>query len=69
MIDGASDGITIPTFETCIRYLGGFLSAYDLSGDDLMLQRGKELADWMMGSFGTISGLPLGKYQLGRYVR
>lgn len=63
--DGQADHVSIPTFETTIRYLGGLLSAYDLSGDDLMLKRAKELGDWIMGSFGTTKGLPLGKYQLG----
>lgn len=63
--DGMGDGVSIPTFETCIRYLGGFLAAYDLSGDELMLQRGQELGDWLLGAFGTSSGLPLGRYKLG----
>lgn len=63
--DGMSDGASIPTFETCIRYLGGFLAAYDLSGDELMLKRGRELGDWLLGAFGTSSGLPLGRYKLG----
>ena len=66
---GAADGVTIPTFETCIRYLGGFVAAYDLSGDELMLERGRELGDWMMGAFGTKHGLPMSRYQLGLNLR
>jgi mannosyl-oligosaccharide alpha-1,2-mannosidase len=43
----------VPVFETIIRYLGGLISAYDLTGgtDELMLERAKELADWLMGAF------------------
>ena len=63
---GRMDGITLPTFETNIRYLGGLLGAYDLTGDSLMLDRAKELGDWMLGAFGTRSGLPMGRYGLGR---
>ena len=58
----------LPTFEVCIRYLGGFLSAYDLSGDELMLTRAKELGDWLMGAFNTAKGLPMAKYRLGQSV-
>lgn len=34
-------------FETTIRYLGGFLSAYDLSGQKfpILLEKAKEVAD------------------------
>lgn len=34
----------LPVFETTIRYLGGLLGAYELSGDRLMLERAEELA-------------------------
>lgn len=46
------DSRTVPIFETIIRYLGGLLSAYDLSGgDQLMLERAEDLAGWLMGAF------------------
>jgi hypothetical protein len=35
--------VSIHAFETVIRYLGGLLSAYDLSGDELLKQRAEEL--------------------------
>ncbi|KAI5475259.1 class I alpha-mannosidase, glycoside hydrolase family 47 protein, partial [Pseudohyphozyma bogoriensis] len=47
----------IPVFETIIRYLGGFLSAYDLSADPLMLSRAIELADFILPALGTHWGL------------
>ncbi|KAM0747845.1 seven-hairpin glycosidase [Meredithblackwellia eburnea MCA 4105] len=60
---------TIPTFETTIRYLGGLLSAYDLSGDPLMLTRAKELGDWILPSLGTQYGFPILRYTMGTNPR
>lgn len=57
---GNSDG-KIPVFETAIRYLGGFLSAYDLSGDVLMRDRAEELAQLLMPAFDTPTGVPVGR--------
>ncbi|KDR73258.1 hypothetical protein GALMADRAFT_72667 [Galerina marginata CBS 339.88] len=46
-------------FETTIRYLGGLLSAYALSGEDVLLKRADELGQILMPAFhGTESGLP-----------
>lgn len=56
---------SIPVFETTIRYLGGLLSAYDLSGDPLMLERATELGDWILPALGTKEGLALGRLVLG----
>lgn len=47
-------------FETGIRYLGGLLGAYDLSGDQLMLDRAIDLANILKTAFNTKSGLPQG---------
>ncbi|KAI9630898.1 hypothetical protein KEM48_013476 [Puccinia striiformis f. sp. tritici PST-130] len=55
----------ISFFETVIRYMGGLISAYDLSGDELMLERAEELAEWLVPAFGTSSGLPSSRYQMG----
>ncbi|PKI84218.1 hypothetical protein MVES_001405 [Malassezia vespertilionis] len=57
---GFSDG-RIPVFETAIRYLGGFLSAYDLTADTLMRDRAEELAQLILPAFDTLSGLPVGR--------
>ena len=35
-------------FETTIRLLGGLLSAYDLTGDDLFLQKAQSIADKLL---------------------
>ncbi|KDQ09550.1 glycoside hydrolase family 47 protein [Botryobasidium botryosum FD-172 SS1] len=47
-----------PFFETVIRYLGGLLSAYALSGEPILLQRADELGKSLLPVFGTASGLP-----------
>ncbi|GAA5825216.1 hypothetical protein JCM10212_002960, partial [Sporobolomyces blumeae] len=57
---------TVPLFETTIRYLGGLLSAYDLSGGDpLMLERARELGDWLLPSLATMYGLAVPRYAIG----
>ncbi|KAF7323479.1 alpha-1,2-Mannosidase [Mycena chlorophos] len=47
------------TFETTIRVLGGLLSAYHLSNDPMYLTHATDLADRILPSFNTNSGLPL----------
>ncbi|KAI9296184.1 seven-hairpin glycosidase [Neoconidiobolus thromboides FSU 785] len=45
-------------FEITIRYLGGLISAYDLSGEKILLDKAKDLADAMLNDFSSPSGLP-----------
>lgn len=40
-------------FETTIRYLGGFLGAYDLSGNKLLLQRAQDVGEMLLVAFDT----------------
>ena len=47
-----------PFFETVIRYLGGLLSAYALSGDPILLSRADDLGKMLLPAFNTPSGLP-----------
>ncbi|KAH9947075.1 glycoside hydrolase [Amylocystis lapponica] len=54
------------TFETTIRVLGGLLSAYHLTDDNIFLERAKELADRMLPVFDTPSGLPLSMINLAK---
>jgi len=50
---------SISMFETVIRILGGLLSAYELSRDQIFLDKSVELADKMMYAFEkTRTGLP-----------
>lgn len=41
----------ISLFETTIRIVGGFLAAYDLSGDRLFLDKAHDIVDRMMPYF------------------
>ncbi|GAP85146.1 putative glycoside hydrolase family 47 protein [Rosellinia necatrix] len=54
----------IPVFETTIRYLGGLIAAYDVSGGksggyDILLQKAVELAEILMGVFDTPNRMPV----------
>ncbi|KAK9384613.1 glycosyl hydrolase family 47-domain-containing protein [Lipomyces mesembrius] len=51
----------IPVFETVIRYLGGLISAYDLSNgrEHVFLSKAVELADLLFGAFDTPNGMPV----------
>lgn len=53
----------IPLFETTIRYLGGLLSAYDLSGDKRLYYKAIELGDNLIGAFDTPNRMPLLYYR------
>ncbi|KAA6410132.1 MAG: glycoside hydrolase family 47 [Lasallia pustulata] len=46
-------------FETTIRYLGGFLSAYDLSGNSLLLQKAVEVGEMVYVAFDTPNRMPI----------
>ncbi len=47
------------TFEIIIRVLGGLLSAYELSGEPLLLAKAKDMGERLMPVFNTSTGLPL----------
>lgn len=53
---------SINCFETVIRYLGGFLSAYDLSGRQVLLQKAIELGDMMYATFDTPHRMPVTRW-------
>ena len=55
----------IPMFETTIRYLGGLLGAYDISGNQytVLLDKAVELGDIMLGAFDTPNRMPIPYYQ------
>ena len=54
----------IPMFETTIRYLGGLLGAYDISGrkNTGLLDKAVELAEILMGAFDTPNRMPMTYY-------
>jgi mannosyl-oligosaccharide alpha-1,2-mannosidase len=55
----------IPMFETTIRYLGGLLAAYDVSGGKYpnLLTKATELGEILMGAFDTPNRMPVLYYR------
>lgn len=52
---------SLSVFETTIRYIGGLLSAYELSNHperDVLLRKAEELAIALLPAFDTPSGIP-----------
>ncbi|XP_019442660.1 PREDICTED: mannosyl-oligosaccharide 1,2-alpha-mannosidase MNS1-like [Lupinus angustifolius] len=56
--------IEVSVFETTIRVLGGLLSAYDLSDDELFLEKARDLADKLLPAWNTPSGIPFNRINL-----
>lgn len=49
---------SISFFETTIRCLGGLLAAYELSGEQVLLDKSRDLGDRLLKAFTTPSGMP-----------
>ncbi|KAK4141848.1 glycoside hydrolase [Dichotomopilus funicola] len=49
-------------FETNIRYLGGLLSAFDLSGEHVLLDKAVELGDMLYAGFDTPNHMPANRF-------
>ncbi|KAJ3126900.1 Mannosyl-oligosaccharide 1,2-alpha-mannosidase IB [Nowakowskiella sp. JEL0407] len=58
-LDFSKINIHVSVFEITIRILAGLLSAYDLEGDQRLLAKAVELADRLLPSFDTQTGIPL----------
>lgn len=56
---GESTASTISVFETTIRYLGGLLSAYDLSREQVLLDKAVQLGEMLYRAFDTSNNMPL----------
>lgn len=54
----------INVFETTIRYLGGFLAAYELSGKtrDGLLRKATEVAELLLCAFDTENRMPIARW-------
>lgn len=52
----------VNAFETTIRYLGGFLAAYDLSGDTRLLQKAREVGEMIYVAFDTPNRMPITRW-------
>ncbi|RFU27636.1 hypothetical protein B7463_g8711, partial [Scytalidium lignicola] len=58
------DAERVPVFETNIRYLGGLLGAWDISGHQYPILREKatQLGDFLLKAFNTQNGVPVPYY-------
>ncbi|KAK2609622.1 hypothetical protein N8I77_003116 [Diaporthe amygdali] len=56
---GQSTSPRVNMFETNIRYLGGLMAAYDLSGRSVLLAKAVELGDMLFAGFNTESRMPV----------
>lgn len=54
----------INVFETTIRFLGGLISAYDLSGDQRLLIQARNVGDMIYKAFDTPNHLPVTRWNL-----
>ncbi|KAH6626669.1 glycoside hydrolase family 47 protein [Chaetomium sp. MPI-SDFR-AT-0129] len=52
----------VNVFETTIRYLGGFLAAYDLSGDRRLLAKAREVGELLYVAFDTPNRMPMTRW-------
>lgn len=60
----SSSGDVISLFETNIRYLGGLLAAYDLSGDDRLKKKATDAGDMILKAFDTPNHMPVGRWNI-----
>ncbi|KAL5440232.1 hypothetical protein PMIN07_005099 [Paraphaeosphaeria minitans] len=56
---GHSTSGRVNTFETNIRYLGGLIAAYDLSGHDVLKKKAIEVGDLLYAGFNTKNKMPV----------
>lgn len=66
----SADSKVISVFETTIRYVGGLLSAYDLSGGKypVLLNKAVELGDMLYAAFDTPNRMPITYWEWERAV-
>jgi mannosyl-oligosaccharide alpha-1,2-mannosidase len=55
---------TLNVFETTIRYLGGLLSAYDLSGERVLIEKAVEVGEMLYVAFDTPNRMPVARWEL-----
>ncbi|KAE9368012.1 glycoside hydrolase family 47 protein [Stipitochalara longipes BDJ] len=60
----------INVFETTIRYMGGFLAAYDISGSKfpVLLAKAVEVGELLMSCFDTPNRMPISRWDWKKYT-
>ncbi|KUI70222.1 Endoplasmic reticulum mannosyl-oligosaccharide 1,2-alpha-mannosidase [Cytospora mali] len=64
--DAHPDHDVCSLFETNIRYLGGLLAAYDLSGETVLLRKANELGNMLFNAFDTPNRMPANSFHFER---
>ena len=59
---GYTDLEVVNVFETNIRHLGGLLAAHELSGDERLLKKAKEVGEMLYHAFDTPNHLPITRW-------
>ncbi|KAL9471874.1 hypothetical protein ACSS6W_009815 [Trichoderma asperelloides] len=59
----------VNVFETNIRYLGGFISAFDLSGDERLLHKAVEVGEMLYKAFDTPNRMPITRWDIHAAIR
>jgi len=57
-------GASVSVFEVTIRFVGGLLSAYALTGDKVYLDKAEDLGKRLLPAFKTPTGVPLAQINL-----
>lgn len=55
-------------FETNIRFVGGFLTMYAFTGDQIYKDKAKEVANRLLPAFETQTGIPKSLVNIGTGV-
>ncbi|KAJ1980163.1 hypothetical protein H4R35_001220 [Dimargaris xerosporica] len=63
-IDFSKATSPVSFFETGIRVLGGLLSAHEMSGNRMLLDKAVEIGDLLMVAFDTPTGFPMSRVDL-----
>lgn len=58
--------LTLLSTFAVFRVVGGLLSAYDLSGDKIFLEKAKDIADRLLPAWNSPSGIPYNRINLAR---
>ncbi|OTF77171.1 hypothetical protein BLA29_008116, partial [Euroglyphus maynei] len=59
-LDFKSTQTEISVFETIIRYVGGLLTCFALTGDPMFLYKSREIAQALLPAYNTATGIPNG---------
>jgi mannosyl-oligosaccharide alpha-1,2-mannosidase len=66
---GTTNLETVNVFETNIRHLGGLLAAYELSKEEVLLKKAKEVGEMLYHAFDTQNRMPITRWNFHKAAR